>query len=108
MKPIIEDQVAKPFPYENFPDEYPGDLNKKPKKKESFKLLCKTKKQWAKEILKAKNQALKEVLELKQMKDEEMPIHSGIYGDSNIKPDVRNKLRQQLRASIKELMGKND
>ncbi len=54
MKPIIEDQVAKPFPYENFPDEYPGDLNKKPKKKESFKLLCKTKKQWAKEILKAK------------------------------------------------------
>jgi len=104
VKPIIEDQVAKPFPYENFPDEYPGDLNKKPKKKESFKLLCKTKKQWAKEILKAKNQALKEVLELKLMKDEEMPIHSGIYGDSNIKPDVRNKLRQQLRASIKEMI----
>ena len=53
---------------------------------------------------KAQNQAFKEVLELKLMKDEEMPIHSGIYGDSNIKPDVRNKLRQQLRASIKELM----
>ena len=33
-----------------------------------------------------------------------MPIHSGIYGDSNIKPDVRNKLRQQLRASIKEMI----
>ena len=52
----------------------------------------------------SKNQALKEVLELTQMKDEEMPIHSGIYGDSNIKPDVRNKLRQQLRASIKKLI----
>ena len=26
------------------------------------------------------------------------------YGDSNIKPDVRNKLRQQLRASIKEMI----
>jgi len=38
------------------------------------------------------------------MKDEEMPIHSGIYGDSNIKPDVRNKLRQQLRASIKGMI----
>ena len=58
----------------------------------------------AEEKLKAKNQVLKEVLELKLMKDEEMPIHSGIYGDSNIKPDVRNKLRQQLRASIKEMI----
>ena len=58
----------------------------------------------AEEKLKAKNQVLKEVLELKLMKDEEMPIHSGIYGDSNIKPDVRNKLRQKLRASIKKLM----
>jgi len=51
-----------------------------------------------------RQEALKEVLELKLMKDEEMPIHSGIYGDSNIKPDVRNKLRQQLRASIKEMI----
>ena len=58
----------------------------------------------AEEKLKAKNQVLKEVLELKLMKDEEMPIHSGIYGDSNIKPDVRNKLRQKLRASINKLM----
>ena len=46
---------------------------------------------------------LKEVLELKLMEDEEMPIYSGIYGDSNIKPDVRNQLKQELRASIKEL-----
>ncbi len=58
----------------------------------------------AEEKLKARKQAFKEVLELKLMKDEEMPIHSGIYGDSNIKPDVRNKLRQQLRASIKKLI----
>ena len=55
-------------------------------------------------ITQATNQAYTNILELKLMKDEEMPIHSGIYGDSNIKPDVRNKLRQQLRASIKELM----
>ena len=55
-------------------------------------------------ITQATNQAYTNILELKLMKDEEMPIHSGIYGDSNIKPDVRNKLRQQLRASIKKLI----
>ena len=54
-----------------------------------------------------RNQAFKEVLELKLMEDEEMPIYSGIYGDSNIKPDVRNQLKQELRASIKELRKEN-
>ena len=109
MKPIIEDQVAKPFPYENFPDEYPGDLNKKPKKKESFKLLCKTKKQWAKEILKAKDQALKEVLELDRLK--EMPIYIGHIFDGEqlenkryIGRKAEEKFKAELRASIKELM----
>ena len=55
-----------------------------------------------------RNQAFKEVLELKLMEDEEMPIYSGIYGDSNIKPDVRNQLKQELRASIKELRGEEN
>ena len=85
-KPITEEQVDRLI--ESLPPMYDKDF------RQSFKNCIKQ----------AKNQVLKEVLELKLMKDEEMPIHSGIYGDSNIKPDVRNKLRQQLRASIKELM----
>ena len=60
----------------------------------------------AEEKLKAKNQVLKEVLEL--VEDEELKPHKGEY-TKEIQQDrldivKRNKLRQQLRASIKELM----
>ena len=63
----------------------------------------------AEEKLKARKQALKEVLELTLMKDENILITNtdtvdfGKYTDHPF-----NELRQQLRASIKELMGKND
>jgi len=60
----------------------------------------------AEEKLKAKNQVLKEVLEL--VEDEELKPHKGEY-TKEIQQDrldivKRNNLRQQLRASIKELM----
>ena len=59
----------------------------------------------AEEKLKAKNQAFKEVLELTLMEDENILITNpdtvdfGKYVDHPF-----NELRQQLRASIKELM----
>ena len=60
----------------------------------------------AEEKLKAKNQVLKEVLEL--VEDEELKPHKGEY-TKEIQQDrldivKRNKLRQQLRASIKKLI----
>ena len=64
----------------------------------------------AEEKLKARKQAFKEVLEL--VEDEELKPYKGEY-TKEIQQDrldivKRNNLRQQLRASIKELMGKND
>jgi len=60
----------------------------------------------AEEKLKARKQAFKEVLEL--VEDEELKPHKGEY-TKEIQQDrldivKRNNLRQQLRASIKELM----
>ena len=38
--------------------------------------------------------------------DESLPIHNGIFGDSNMKPDFRNELRQQQRKALEDLKGK--
>ena len=63
----------------------------------------------AEEKLKARKQALKEVLELTLMKDENILITNTDTVDfGKYTEHPFNELRQQLRASIKELMGKND
>ena len=50
-------------------------------------------------ISQERNQAFKEVLELKLMEDEVKKE----FPESNILSNAKNKLRQELRASIKEL-----